>query len=234
MLESFFVFLNTISAHSSNNGEQGGNTEQQLQQTRNNLLKKIDALSISISEQQNFIVSLKYVIENTWMSAAASREALIDSFPDVLLHPVCLKLPLLFRLMRETFQMLSIPIEARQGLYVPQAVADALYASDNVIMNTAHRYLSDYRHAADGAARGQGKQARLLKTHLNLVELQRQRRNPYGDVLMLPTEDLMTQRNTAGFWPSLPTWLKQGMRTLRIATRGAFLAQTVSALSLAS
>lgn len=119
------------------------------------LLGKINGLSILVIEQQNFIEGLKYVLTSTWMSSDASREAIIELFPpDVLVHPACLKFPLLFRLMREALIMLGIPVESRQGLYVPGAVSKAIYATDNLLLNTANRYIADYRHSVDGAARG--------------------------------------------------------------------------------
>ena len=151
--------------NSGSNGDQGSDVEQVRQQTRENLLKKIDDLTVRVDEQHNFLEGLKFILSNTWMSTEASREVLLELFPpDVLVHPACLKFPLLFRMMREVLEFVGIAVESRQGLYVPQAVSSALYASDNVMKSTADRYISEYKHDAHSAARGQSSSTQTQDT----------------------------------------------------------------------
>ena len=122
-------------------------------------------MTVRVDEQHNFLEGLKFIIGNIWMSTDASREVLLELFPpDVLVHPACLKLPLLFRIMREVLEFVGIAVESRQGLYVPQAVSSALYGSDNVMKSTADRYISEYKHDADSAARGQSSSTQTQDT----------------------------------------------------------------------
>lgn len=106
--------------NSGSNGGHGSSAEQRREQTRENLLKKIDDMTVRVGKQRSFLEGLMLVIANSWMSTDASREFLLELFmPDILVHSACLNLPLLFRIMSELLEFLGIAVEFRQGPYVP-------------------------------------------------------------------------------------------------------------------
>lgn len=80
------------------------------------------------------------------MSTAATREVILELFPpESLVSPWCLKLPLLFFNFHEVLQLCGVTVEQRQGLYVPQAIMNAVYSDDAQLLNTANSYLADYK-----------------------------------------------------------------------------------------
>jgi hypothetical protein len=50
-------------------------------------------------------------------------------------------------MMREVLRYVGITVEQRQGLYIPQAVVNAIYAKDTTKKDTTNSYMADYRHA---------------------------------------------------------------------------------------
>jgi hypothetical protein len=65
------------------------------------------------------------------MSTEASFEALVELFASETLGiSECLKLPLLYVETRDVLIFVGIIVEQRQGLYIPQAIINALYAKD--------------------------------------------------------------------------------------------------------
>lgn len=130
----------------------GGSGQGKREHRKQELMTQISGLKVRTDEQHSYVEGMRYILSTTFMSTDASREALLEMFPpDVLLLPSCLKFPLLFRFKRDVLQFVGIPVESRQGLYIPQAVAHALYSTDNVLKITGNRYISDYKHAADSA-----------------------------------------------------------------------------------
>jgi hypothetical protein len=112
------------------------------------LLTSIQGLEPQTVEQHAFIAGLRHVLNLTYMSTEASAEALIELFPpETLTCSSCLKMLLLYVMMREVLRYVGITVEHRQGLYIPQAVVNAIYANDNTMENTANSYMAAYRHA---------------------------------------------------------------------------------------
>jgi hypothetical protein len=108
----------------------------------------IQALTVRTDEQQAFVDGLKNVLNTTYMSTEASHEALIELFPpETFACSACLKLPLLYVAMRDTLRFVGITVEQRQGLYIHQDIANALYERDYALKNTANAYIADYKYS---------------------------------------------------------------------------------------
>lgn len=65
--------------------------------------------------------------------------------------------------------MLGIQVESQQGLCIPYAVSKGIYSNENLLMNIANRYINDYSHYADSAARGQVRTTTSQDSHSHVV-----------------------------------------------------------------
>lgn len=96
-------------------------------------------------------------MNTTYMSTAATLEALIELFPpEALVAYSCLKMQLLYVMMRDVLRFCGITVEQRQGLYIPQAILNAVYAEDATLKNTANTYLADFKLAPQRSSSGAG------------------------------------------------------------------------------
>lgn len=74
-----------------------------------------------------FIEGLRYLLNTTFMSSQASREIFLDIYPpENLVHRTCLKMAVLHHVMRDVLAHVGISVEQRQGMYIPQAIVNAM------------------------------------------------------------------------------------------------------------
>jgi hypothetical protein len=72
-------------------------------------------------------------------------EALIELYPpETLVCNPCLKQPLLYIHIRDVMRFVGVTVEQRQGLYITQAVVNAIYGNDPTLRNTANSYMANY------------------------------------------------------------------------------------------
>jgi hypothetical protein len=108
------------------------------------LLTRMQGLEPRTVEQHAFSAGLRHVLNKMHMSTEASAEALIELFsPETLTCSPCLKMLLLYVMMREVLRYVGITVEQRQGLHIPQAVVNAIYANDNTMKHPANSYMAN-------------------------------------------------------------------------------------------
>ena len=132
----------------SNNSENSESPNQTAdmgtrRETVRNAIQGMDTVS---EDQNGFKTSLLTILYSTYMSTVASKEALIELFPpEIVTYHSNLKLPVLYQHLREVMRICGLTVEQRQGLFVPQAIVNALYGDDANLRNTASQYIADYR-----------------------------------------------------------------------------------------
>jgi hypothetical protein len=123
------------------------------EQRRLALLSSVQGTDTLTIEQHAFVQGLKHVLNTTYMSTEASAEAFVELFPpETLVCSPCLKQPLLYVLIRDVLRFVGITVEQRQGLFIPQAVSNAIYSSDTTLKNVANSYMANYRLAMSTAS----------------------------------------------------------------------------------
>lgn len=116
------------------------------EQARRALLMQIDGLETQTVEQYAFVAGMKYIATNNYTSAEAALDVIVELFPpDVLCSPSCLKLQLLYVIFRDVLQHVGLSVDRRRGLYMPEAIANALYQSDETMSNTASQFIADFK-----------------------------------------------------------------------------------------
>jgi hypothetical protein len=81
----------------------------------------------------------------TYVSTEAKAGAFVELFPPyTLVCSQCLKQTLLFVLIGDVLWFVGITVEQLQGLFIPQAVSNAIYSSDTALKNVANTYMSNY------------------------------------------------------------------------------------------
>lgn len=83
------------------------------------------------------------------MSTDATIDAMFELFPpEVLCHHTCLQLQVLFVILRDILHFSGITIDKRRGLYIPQAIVNKVYESDNSMRSTATSFIADFKLSA--------------------------------------------------------------------------------------
>jgi hypothetical protein len=113
----------------------------------------LDRLLPQTVKQYAFVSGLKHILNTTYMSTDASMEAFIELFPpEALVCNPCLKQSLFYIHMRDVMRFVGVTVEQRQGLYIPQAVFNAIFGNDPTLRNTANWYMEYYRQATSTAS----------------------------------------------------------------------------------
>lgn len=128
-------------ASTTNNPAIEGNT----QQARQAILSRCDSLETRTVDQHAFVSGIKYILNTTFMSTEATIDAFFEIYPpEVLCEKSCLKLQILFVTLRDVLNLVGINIERRCGLYIPQAIVNSVYESDNVLRNIASSLIVEF------------------------------------------------------------------------------------------
>lgn len=76
------------------------------------LLKTFSDMHPSTDEKHAFIEEIRQLLNSAFMSSQASREMFIFIFPpENLVHPICLKMIVLYRNMRDVLSQLELLVE---------------------------------------------------------------------------------------------------------------------------
>lgn len=59
---------------------------------------------------------------------------------------------LLFEILRDVFQVAGVAVDRRRRLYIPQAIVNAVYQSDNAMLTTAFSLIADFKHFSGRSA----------------------------------------------------------------------------------
>lgn len=117
------------------------------------LTEALEKLIGSSVEQHALIDAMKYINEQNFVSSIAVKETFLELLPpEALLHPSCMTASLLYMHLRSLLTMHGIIVERRQGLAVYQAVAAAMYACDNGMVNMVNPLISNWKHSKQTAA----------------------------------------------------------------------------------
>lgn len=120
----------------------------QGESTRQDILSRLEDVDTRTVDQHAFVTGMKHIVNTTFMSTDATIDALFELFPpEVLCESSCLKLQLLYVLLRDILNMVGINVERRRGLYIPQAIVNTIFSSDNVARNTASSLIAEFKHS---------------------------------------------------------------------------------------
>ena len=106
----------------------------------------VEQINVLSEEQHAFKESMRYILSSTYMSTAATREAILELFPpESLVSSSCLKLPTMFFKFREVLRLCGMTVDQRKGLYEPQELLNVVYSDDAQLLNNANSYLAEYK-----------------------------------------------------------------------------------------
>jgi hypothetical protein len=181
------------------------------QQRRTAIRTNIDGIEAQSIEQHAFVQDLKHVLNNT-SSTEAGAEAIIELLPpETLVCHQCLKCPLLYVTMRDVLRYVGLTVEQKQGLFNPQAVISAVYASDATLKNTASSYIANYRLAA-----GTAPETSRASDAANIPNIESgggEHETTWRKKLMLQADVSLTRRITVVSWQSRRASRKRVMPT---------------------
>lgn len=120
-------------------------TGKSTQQAHQSILSRCDSLDTRTFDQHDFVSRIRHILITTFTFTEASIDAIFDLFPPkVVCETSCLKLKILFVIFRDILKLVGINVEHQRGLYIPQAIVNSVYESDNGLRNPASSLISEF------------------------------------------------------------------------------------------
>ena len=96
-------------------------------------------------EQHTMIDCVRHLLKSPLDVSAAAKETALELLPpEILLSVSTLKASIIFHNLRLVLRKSGINGNQRQGLFVPQAIEEALYAGDDALLRTAGENLRTF------------------------------------------------------------------------------------------